>query len=95
MDDAQIEAIATRAARATALELKAEARIMLESMGVDLDTPEGRNAARANWAWLTDTRLGTQIIRRTTIGAVVASAVGGFGWILSKGVLALIATAPK
>ncbi len=93
MDEAQVEAIAMRAARATALELKAEAKIMLESMGIDLDTPDGRKAARANWGWLTDTRIGTQFIRRTTVGAAIAALIGGIGWLLAKGVAAMSAMA--
>lgn len=83
MDEPQIEAIAHRAAKTALVEF-------LEILGVDVNTAEGRKAARDNWAWLTDTRVGTQLIRRTTTGAAITAILGGLGWLIVSGLKSLL-----
>lgn len=78
MDESQIEAIATRAAKTALADF-------FDTLGVDVTTTEGRKAARDNWNWLTDTRMGSQFIRRTVMGAVIAGVVGAVGWVIVKG----------
>jgi len=77
MDHGTAEDIAFRAAT-KALEMRGEADLqkIFAIFGADITSHEGRQTVRENWEWLTDTRRGTQFIRRTTWGAAVVSAVG-------------------
>jgi len=84
----EMESIATKAAT-KALEN------LFEIFGADITSPEGRKTVRDNWAWLTDTRIGTQFIRRTSWGAAIAAIMGsilaGLAWAVSKGIAAIAA----
>ncbi len=87
MDKEQLEEITTRAA-VKALEMRGESDVerIFEILGADISTPDGRKAIKDNWSWLTDTRLGTQFVRKTTWGAVIAAFVAGLAWLITKGI---------
>lgn len=77
MDPGTADDIAFRAAT-KALELRGDSDVqkIFQIFGADISTVEGRQTIRENWEWLTDTRKGTQFIRRTTWGAALVAAVG-------------------
>lgn len=87
MDHAQLEAFSDRTAQ------KVAERIV-DLLGADMATPEGRKAIRDNWSWLTDTRTGTQFIRKTSwataIVAIVGAIISGLWWAITKGLAAVV-----
>jgi len=89
MDHAQLEAFSDRTAE------KVAERIA-DLLGADMATPEGRKAIRDNWSWLTDTRAGTQFIRKTSwataIVAVVGAILSALWWAFTKGLAVLVKT---
>lgn len=95
MDPETAENIAFRAAT-KALELRGDSDVqkIFSIFGADISTAEGRQVVRENWAWLTNTRRGTQFIRKTTWGATLVSVVGGIIaaiiWALKAGLTAAV-----
>lgn len=95
MDPETAENIAFRAAT-KALEMRGDSDVqkIFAIFGADISTAEGREVVRENWAWLTDTRRGTQFIRKTTWGATLVSVVGGIIaaiiWAMKAGLAAAV-----
>lgn len=95
MDQDTAENIAFRAAT-RALEMRGDSDVqkIFSIFGADISTAEGRQVVRENWAWLTDTRRGTQFIRKTTWGATLVSIVGGIiaaiVWAMKAGLAAVV-----
>lgn len=88
MDEHQLEAFSDRTAQKVIREFA-------DLLGADIETSHGRKAVRDNWSWLTDTRVGTQFVRKTTWGATVVAIVGAvfsaIAWAISKGIAAIAA----
>jgi len=88
MDEAQIEAFSERTAQKLL-------RNLADILGADVDSAEGRAVVRANWSWLTETRVRAQFVGKTTLGAAVVSIVGaiigGIAWAAKTAIAAISA----
>ena len=92
MNESQLEAFSDRTAQKVIREFA-------DLLGADIETPHGRKSVRDNWSWLTDTRVGTQFIRKTTWGAtvvgIVSAILGAIAWAVTKGIAAIASVAVK
>ena len=76
--DANVEAIAARAAKVAVEE-------MLELVGVDMRSVEGRRRFRDDLDWLATFREGTQRVKRKIVGAGITVVVSGLLYALWHG----------
>lgn len=82
MDDEQIR----RVVRAVLSEI-------METVGVDVSTPDGRKEFRDNMDWVRSFRAGATGARTAVVGTGLASLAGGIIWLVLQGVKAALAAA--